>query len=327
MTSSDGRAWTSQNGQPGAWNDVVYGGGVYVAVSSYGTGAARVMKSTDGMNWSTATTVPATMNWMGVAYGNGMFAAVADAGSGGTQRAVVERPGRNHSPLMPLQGEPGLTWSMVDQCHECGPCNQFGCLGGRQLRRDLLCCRRDGRYYWQLKPRHDVARRQHLDLANGRQFQSVDGGGVRRKRLCLCLRGLRPRHHDQQLSKQSWALRAGRSRNMRTRSTDCLGFIVSIVGLGWKSADARWKEEGRRRGLSFVVVPFEALWAPSQSLLVLTKQNGAVKRLVVKPTCGKRKAAAARIIASRGSRTGAATQSAALKSATIDSTVQHSPFV
>ena len=64
--------WTSQTSPAfGEWMSVVYGNGLFVAVSSDG-----VMTSPDGISWTLQT--PSTnQRWISVAYGNGLFVAVS----------------------------------------------------------------------------------------------------------------------------------------------------------------------------------------------------------------------------------------------------------
>jgi predicted RecA/RadA family phage recombinase len=81
MTSPDGITWTSRtSAADNSWLSVVYGNGLFVAVSITGTGN-RVMTSPDGITWTTRTSA-ADNNWQAVAYGNGVFAAVASSGTG-----------------------------------------------------------------------------------------------------------------------------------------------------------------------------------------------------------------------------------------------------
>ena len=61
------------------WNSVAYGNGLFVAVSSSGTGN-RVMTSPDGITWTSRTSA-ANNAWASVTYGNGLFVAVANDGS------------------------------------------------------------------------------------------------------------------------------------------------------------------------------------------------------------------------------------------------------
>jgi len=73
--------WTTQTSAANnSWNSVAYGNGLFVAVSSSGTGN-RVMTSPDGINWTLQTSA-ADNNWYGVTYGNGLFVAVAQSGTG-----------------------------------------------------------------------------------------------------------------------------------------------------------------------------------------------------------------------------------------------------
>jgi hypothetical protein len=80
-TSVDmGVNWTTRtSAADNSWLGVTYGNGVFVAVSSDGTG--RVMTSPDGITW-TARTSAANNSWWSVTYGNGLFVAVATSGTG-----------------------------------------------------------------------------------------------------------------------------------------------------------------------------------------------------------------------------------------------------
>ncbi|MCF8256017.1 MAG: T9SS type A sorting domain-containing protein [Flavobacteriales bacterium] len=62
------------------WKSVTYGNGLFVAVSSTGTGN-RVMTSPDGITWTSRTSA-ADNSWTGVAYGGGLFVAVSSTGTG-----------------------------------------------------------------------------------------------------------------------------------------------------------------------------------------------------------------------------------------------------
>ena len=76
-----GDIWTSRTpASSNIWRSVAYGGGLFVAVSSSGSGN-RVMTSPDGITW-TARTSAADNSWTSVAYGGGLFVAVANTGSG-----------------------------------------------------------------------------------------------------------------------------------------------------------------------------------------------------------------------------------------------------
>lgn len=87
--SVDGVLWESQvNPVDNDWEEVVYGNGLYVAVSGTGTGD-RVMTSPDGVNWTTRTSA-ADNPWTGLAYGDGIFVAVAKSGG---QRVMTSYDG------------------------------------------------------------------------------------------------------------------------------------------------------------------------------------------------------------------------------------------
>ncbi|WP_213521931.1 LamG-like jellyroll fold domain-containing protein [Nonlabens sp.] len=81
MTSPDGITWTSQTAAANeSWFSVTYGNGLFVAVSTSGTGN-RVMTSPDGITWTTRAEA-VDNNWQSVTYGNGLFVAVASSGTG-----------------------------------------------------------------------------------------------------------------------------------------------------------------------------------------------------------------------------------------------------
>lgn len=76
-----GVTWTSRT--PAAnlsWQSITFGNGLFVAVSSSGTGN-RVMTSPDGITWTSRTSA-ADNAWQSVTYGNGLFVAVANTGTG-----------------------------------------------------------------------------------------------------------------------------------------------------------------------------------------------------------------------------------------------------
>ena len=79
MTSPDGTTWTARSAaEANQWRSVMYGNGVFVAVSQNGTN--RVMTSPDGTTWTARSAAEAT-TWVGVTYGNGVFVAVANLGT------------------------------------------------------------------------------------------------------------------------------------------------------------------------------------------------------------------------------------------------------
>ena len=78
---ADASTWTIRtSAADNLWNSVTYGGGLFVAVASSGTGN-RVMTSPDGINW-TIRTAAADNDWTSVTYGGGLFVAVSRTGSG-----------------------------------------------------------------------------------------------------------------------------------------------------------------------------------------------------------------------------------------------------
>jgi predicted RecA/RadA family phage recombinase len=81
MTSPDGTLWTARFGMStNDWQSVVFGNGIFVAVSNTGTGD-RVMTSSDGITWTSRTSA-ADNDWTSVTFGNSLFVAVAETGTG-----------------------------------------------------------------------------------------------------------------------------------------------------------------------------------------------------------------------------------------------------
>jgi hypothetical protein len=73
ITSTDGLSWTVNSSvlpSGTTWNDITYGGGVFVAVGQTSGSSDTIAYSSDGATWSTVTT---TGLWRTVTYGAGMF--------------------------------------------------------------------------------------------------------------------------------------------------------------------------------------------------------------------------------------------------------------
>ena len=86
MSSPDGITWTARSSAAKSeWRSVVYGDGLFVAVSTSGHGN-RVMTSPDGITW-TPRTAAANSAWRSVTYGEpgGIPTFVAVARTGDTR--------------------------------------------------------------------------------------------------------------------------------------------------------------------------------------------------------------------------------------------------
>lgn len=82
-------SWTSRtSAADNNWSSVAYGNGIFVAVSTSGTGN-RVMTSPDGITWTIRSSA-ADQSWNAVAFGNGLFVAVSSLG---TQRVMTSPDG------------------------------------------------------------------------------------------------------------------------------------------------------------------------------------------------------------------------------------------
>jgi predicted RecA/RadA family phage recombinase len=90
-----GITWTAQTTPIPtlAWSNLAYGNGLYVAVSTSGTGS-RVMTSPDGIIWTLRTT-PTDNQWYDITFGNGLFVAVAGNGTGTGDRVMTSPDGIN----------------------------------------------------------------------------------------------------------------------------------------------------------------------------------------------------------------------------------------
>jgi hypothetical protein len=81
MTSPDGITWTSRtSAADNSWVSVTYGNGLFIAISTSGTGN-RVMTSPDGITWTSRTSATDN-NWYSITYGSGLFVAISTSGTG-----------------------------------------------------------------------------------------------------------------------------------------------------------------------------------------------------------------------------------------------------
>ena len=88
FTSTDGITWTVRTNPDNiTLQDITFGNGTFLAVSSgvfTGTSTNRVLRSTDGINWTgitSAATNFTTNAWVSITYGSGYFVCVAGSGS------------------------------------------------------------------------------------------------------------------------------------------------------------------------------------------------------------------------------------------------------
>lgn len=99
-SAASGETWTSQS-IPGAWNGVAYGNGVFVAVAGDNQNTGNILRSTDGLNWTTHAAPQGT--WETVTYGNGVFVAIA---YGGTNAVMTSTDGINWQ----VRNAPSRSW-------------------------------------------------------------------------------------------------------------------------------------------------------------------------------------------------------------------------
>jgi hypothetical protein len=86
MTSPDGITWTERDAPPldTVWTKVAFGNGVFIAIDSFfpDENSQRIMRSTDGINWTVIThdAIAVGSSGSNIAYGNGVWQ-IAWAGS------------------------------------------------------------------------------------------------------------------------------------------------------------------------------------------------------------------------------------------------------
>ena len=89
VRSITGDLWTNASSMPtlgaGTWKSVAYGSEIFIAIS---TGNNATAISSNGLAWTSGTTLPSSTTWSSVAYGNGRFVAIA---SGGTAAVSYDR--------------------------------------------------------------------------------------------------------------------------------------------------------------------------------------------------------------------------------------------
>jgi len=107
LVSFNAQSWNAAaSGYPADndWEGVAYGNGVFVAVSSTGSGN-RVMTSTDGITWTPRASA-SDSNWQAVTYGNGLFVAV------GTNAVMTSADGITWTSRTAVNG----SWDSVAGC-------------------------------------------------------------------------------------------------------------------------------------------------------------------------------------------------------------------
>ncbi|MDP1688979.1 MAG: tail fiber domain-containing protein [bacterium] len=138
MTSPTGRTgtWTMRiAAADNNWQAIAYGSGLFVAVSTGGSGN-RIMTSPDGITW-TSRLNPADNDWRGVAYGDNTFVAVADFyGSGPANNNYLRVMSSSFTNLMTLSAsgfvgignvEPSQAL-MISGDMRIGTSGSFGCV-------------------------------------------------------------------------------------------------------------------------------------------------------------------------------------------------------
>jgi hypothetical protein len=97
ITSPDGITWTTRTApELNRWEAVTYGNGYFVAVAcgvgattcNTTAGASRVMYSSNGTNWTLASSTQAN-RWQDITYANGRFVAISDNGTNRVMTATA----------------------------------------------------------------------------------------------------------------------------------------------------------------------------------------------------------------------------------------------
>jgi hypothetical protein len=91
---SKGTTWSTQVATSTAFQSVTYGNGLFVAVASTTGVTNQIFTSSDGVNWTMATS-PVSRAWTSVTYGNGLFVAVEFNDGGSQGRSMISSDGVN----------------------------------------------------------------------------------------------------------------------------------------------------------------------------------------------------------------------------------------
>lgn len=83
-STNNGASWSSVSPGAGEWKRIAYGNGTFVAVAGNASPSQLAATSADGQTWTSGARMPSPRYWYALGFGNGVFLAVAYSGGTGT---------------------------------------------------------------------------------------------------------------------------------------------------------------------------------------------------------------------------------------------------
>ena len=134
--------WIARTGTDQAWQEIVYGNGIFMGVSSDG-GTSRAISSPDGINW-TLRTPSVSQAYNSIAFGNGTFIAVSSsaAGTNNAYAAITTNNGSSWSlPTSTLTTTGTVTWNSITFSSSL---NRFVAVGSSNINNNVMYSNNNG---------------------------------------------------------------------------------------------------------------------------------------------------------------------------------------
>lgn len=128
--------WVSRTGTDQAWQEIVYGNGVFMGISSDGA-TSRAISSPDGINW-TLRTPSVSQVYNSIAFGNGTFIAVSSsaAGTNNTYATFTTNNGSSWTlPTSTLTTTGTVTWNSITFSPSL---NRFVAVGASNINNNVM---------------------------------------------------------------------------------------------------------------------------------------------------------------------------------------------
>ena len=134
--------WVSRTGTDQAWQEIVYGNGIFMGISSDGA-TSRAISSPDGINW-TLRTPSVSQAYNSIAFGNGTFIAVSSsaAGTNNTYAAITTNNGSSWTtPTSTLTTTGTVTWNSITFSPSL---NRFVSVGSSNINNNVMYSNNNG---------------------------------------------------------------------------------------------------------------------------------------------------------------------------------------
>jgi hypothetical protein len=134
--------WIARTGTDQAWQEIIYGNGIFMGVSSDGA-TSRAISSPDGINW-TLRTPPVSQVYNSIAFGNGTFIAVSSsaAGTNNTYAAITTNNGSSWTtPTSTLTTTGTVTWNSITFSSQL---NRFVAVGTSNINNNVMYSNNNG---------------------------------------------------------------------------------------------------------------------------------------------------------------------------------------